>query len=139
MFHSYLFNENRCLKCTDTFGVKSDIAVSDPWLGKIMKDEKIGQSIIFYFSEKYLEILKKFEKSNLIETTKIDRNKAINSQLTTMKKKNFIRNSSKILFLLKFLRRHKIRKILVSNKKLLIVYSKIINKIIIKLSLKDQK
>jgi len=142
MFHSYLFHEKRCLKCTDTFGIKSDIAVSDPWLGKMMKEERIGQSIVYIFSDLGLQIHKELKQSKYICYKILEKNKAISSQYHTMEKKYYLRKSKLLRKIIRLLNQPLYKSIILLDKRLLKIHSKVINKIIrvyIKLQKKGNK
>lgn len=130
MFHSYFFHEKRCLKCTDTFGVKSDLAVSDPWRIKSMKDDKIGKSIVYFFNDYAQEIHNSLLKSAYVYSDTISNHSAINSQLGTLQKKYFIRNSKFFRSIIKIMNQSFYRTLILKHRYFLFLHSKVINKVL---------
>lgn len=45
IFHSAVFNLSRCFKCKDTFGMKADVTIGDPWLPRYVQNETEGVSM----------------------------------------------------------------------------------------------
>jgi len=131
IFHSYFFHKKRCLKCTDTFGVKSDLAVSDPWRIEEMKDDTLGKSIVYIFSDNGKEIHKKMINSQILECSLLKNERAINSQLGTLKKKYYIRNSNIFRKFIKLLNNSTYKEFILSHKFFLWVHTKILNKILV--------
>ncbi len=98
MFHSYIFSLDRCLTCSDTFGIKSDVIVADPWLERYLKKEKTGATITVPNSEKGFLVIKNAIKDKyLCIIEEIPTEEVILSQQDTIKRK-FVQRKHRKLF-----------------------------------------
>jgi len=89
VFHSHIFSLDRCLSCTDTFGLLADISVADPWLKRYIKTDKNGSSIVItntLKAESIINEMLKYNKLLLIEFITYD--EVILSQKGTLIKKH---------------------------------------------------
>ena len=86
--HSQIFTLKRCFHCADTFGLKADITVADPWLKKYIQNDKKGSSFVILHSEKgHVLMSEMLENKNLVKVEDASRETALLSQRTTLEKK----------------------------------------------------
>ena len=84
-FH-YDFMPTRCLLCRDQTCELSDISFGDPWLPELLREEKIGKSLILSRSKTGEEILKKAATKGTIELVKKSGKKLSEAQSWSFKK-----------------------------------------------------
>jgi coenzyme F420-reducing hydrogenase beta subunit len=101
VFHSQIFNLNRCLSCKDTFGLSADFSIADPWLKRYVENDKIGSSIVISHTNKAEVVI-----SNMIEEKALDvielltEEEVIVSQKGTVQKKYILIKYKKFFKLL---------------------------------------
>lgn len=84
-FH-FDFMPQRCLLCCDHTCELSDISFGDPWLPELLKEEKIGKSLIISRSKNGEELLEKALTRGKIELVKISGNKLLQAQNWSFKR-----------------------------------------------------
>jgi len=52
IFHSQVFTIKKCFSCHDTFGLKADLSIADPWLERYVNNDQIGSSIVIAHTKK---------------------------------------------------------------------------------------
>jgi coenzyme F420 hydrogenase subunit beta len=92
-FHSTIYTMKRCFYCKQTFGMSADFSVSDVWIPRYYKDDKIGHSAVCINSNKAEEIINEMKKNKRIkiveEISPID---FFNSQIEAVKRKRAYKN-----------------------------------------------
>jgi len=78
-FH-YDFTHPRCLLCSDLTNVLSDISFGDPWLPDVLKEEKIGKSLVISRSKIGDEILRRALTKREVEMVEIRARKVLQAQ-----------------------------------------------------------
>ena len=106
VFHSQIFNLDRCLSCKDTFGLDADISIADPWLKRYVETDKIGSSIVIAHTNRGEDvIISMIENSTLDVIEVLSTGDAILSQKGTLIKKYiFKKHKKKFLRLIKIFR-----------------------------------
>ncbi len=84
-FH-YDFVPPRCLLCSDHTCELSDISFGDPWLPELIREEKIGKSLVISRNKIGEEILEKALLKGKIQLVKISSNKLLQAQNWFLKK-----------------------------------------------------
>lgn len=102
VFHSQIFTLDKCFSCSDTFGLKADISVADPWLDRYVENDKVGSSIVIANTFRGESILTKIiDDMNLISDEEISRDEVILSQKGTIIKKYFFKQHRKSIRILR--------------------------------------
>lgn len=126
IFHSRLFIQKRCFNCNNTFNTDSDISLADPWLKEIYNEEKIGQSIIICNTIEGIKIIQELREKNYINLMDINYDKVIQSQIGTInRKKSYIANKNKVMYMKKIFSSHIYRKLVLSSSILFKLHNKI--------------
>jgi coenzyme F420 hydrogenase subunit beta len=84
LFSPFFFTPLRCMCCSDHTNELADLSFGDAWLKEILKKDKIGTSVVISRSEAGEEILKKAELKGKITLNKINYEKVIESQWTSL-------------------------------------------------------
>jgi len=88
VFNSQIFTLKRCFTCIDSFGLKADLSVGDPWLERYILKDNVGSSIVIPHTkngEYLIEVMLKDKYLHLVENVTDD--DIINSQKGTLRKK----------------------------------------------------
>lgn len=96
IFHSQIFNLNRCFSCKDTFGLKADITIGDPWLKRYVQNDNLGTSMVIAHTnlgESIITNMMANHKLKFVETLTSD--ETIFSQKGTLIKKYIFRKYRK--------------------------------------------
>lgn len=88
VFHSQIFNLDRCFVCKDTFGLSADFSIADSWLQRYIQNDNIGSSIVMSHTDKAEGILQIMIDNNFLNNIEtISHQEVILSQLGTLQKK----------------------------------------------------
>lgn len=88
IFHSRLFIQSRCFKCTNTLNQFADVSLLDPWLPEYLKDNSnSGKTLVIAYSSAGLKILEDAFAMKYIYLDKIDQNAINVSQGVTIRRK----------------------------------------------------
>lgn len=103
VFHSQIFNLNRCLSCADTFGLKADVSVADPWLQRYVASDNIGSSIVIAHTNNGENIITSMISDNILKTIEIlsEEDVVLSQKGTLIKKYIFKKHKKKFLKLIK--------------------------------------
>lgn len=102
IFHSQIFNLERCLSCSDTFGLKADISIADPWLKRYVANETIGSSIVISHTEQGENIIKSMINDDIVSLLEVLSDKEVLlSQKATLIKKVVLKKHRKIFRLIR--------------------------------------
>ncbi len=96
VFHSQIFTLDKCFSCVDTFGLKADISVADPWLDRYVQKDHIGSSIVIAHTnlgETIITQMIQEKMLTLVEEVSIE--ETILSQRGTLVKKYIFRQYKK--------------------------------------------
>lgn len=106
LFHSQIFTLERCFHCTDTFGLKADITIADPWLKKYIENDQKGSSLVIMHTERALELITKMlENRDLEKIEDISIETALLSQRFTLEKKYiYLKHQKAVKFVLRVIR-----------------------------------
>lgn len=115
IFHSRLFILPQCFKCSNTLNTFSDISLADPWLDKIISEEKIGKTIIMLNTKNGEDLFYNSIKENYISALKLDENLALKSQKGTIERKLKYRKNKYMTLIKKIWLSPIYRKIITSN------------------------
>ena len=131
IFHSRLFISKQCFNCRDTLNKKSDIALADPWLREYSETETIGKTFIISNTVKGEKILKEIsEKVEYIYLEEVPKEKIINSQKSTICRKEKYAMHKKIMrILISIWQSRTYKRIVLQNNILFKIHCKIKNSI----------
>lgn len=101
VFHSQIFNLNRCLFCKDTFGLSADFSIADPWLKRYVENDKIGSSIVVSHTKKAEKLIQMMIDNKILDVIELlTTEEAILSQKGTLQKKYILMKYKKFFKLL---------------------------------------
>jgi coenzyme F420-reducing hydrogenase beta subunit len=103
IFHSQVFTLNRCFSCKDTFGMKADISIADPWIDRYVKSEKIGLSIVIAHSISGENLINEMLLAKILSLEEfLTQKEVIDSQKYTLVKKDiYLKNKNIIKFFIR--------------------------------------
>lgn len=87
IFHSKIFILDRCYKCDTTISLISDLSIADPWLPDIIKNEKIGKSLLKVNTKLGNKVIKELLLKKYINNKEIPFSIMQSSQAFTLKRK----------------------------------------------------
>lgn len=113
VFHSQIFNLNRCFSCKDTFGLSADLSIADPWLKRYVENDKTGSSIVISHTKKAEELIQKMIADKVLKVIELlTLEDAVLSQKGTLQKKYILMKYKKSLkLLINFFRKEEYKKI----------------------------
>lgn len=139
IFNSHLFTLKRCFSCKNTFGLKAEISVADPWLKKYITANGIGNTLVFVNTDDGKELIQEaLQAGALGGKKKISHLEAIKSQDWTLKRKYVFRKYRTLLTPVLKVIQSKIYIFLVSHLCLIRIHTRVFNKAL-KLLLKLEK
>lgn len=101
VFHSQIFNLNRCFSCKDTFGLSADFSIADPWLKRYVKNDNIGSSIVICHTNIAEELIEKMINKKVLDVIELlTTEEAVLSQKGTLIKKYILMKYKKFFKLL---------------------------------------
>jgi len=106
IFHSQVFTLKCCFHCADTFGLKADVTVADPWLKKYIQNDKEGSSLVMLHSERGRELMTEMlENRYLAKVEDVSRETVLLSQRTTLEKKYvYLKHPKLVKYMLRVIR-----------------------------------
>lgn len=112
IFHSQIFTLDKCFSCIDTFGLKADISVADPWLDRYVENDRIGSSIVIANTQSGEDTISKMlNEMKLCFDEELSYEETVLSQKGTLIKKYIYKKYRKnVKLLIKFFRTNTYKK-----------------------------